>query len=336
MRHFILFLSVVLFFTAGHALAQDVIQAETTVQAVAPLGDAVVDEAIPTLTEDVMAPEPDTAGISASLAEDVKTGDATVMEDKNADGFQRSTPENLAKLYWRLGVFDSGDDRAVDNFMLITECDLYQANVNNDFEWKKVREAAKTSLEIRRKSFPTKFEFLIPVELGNYDPELGGFPLQDAYAYNNVQRLEVVGNSIQRELCGTTGEIKDYPRNLMLILEKPFTYNFAKVDEHVAQAYIVRKQKEVMKHDVDVRQKRYKRTAYVRLRVDFNEYQGTIRGRNGVLLAIMKADLKGIDLFEDGQEVLLMSSSDAVDVSIDPNIPGGRAEPAPTSESVSP
>lgn len=325
MKHIFLLLSAILTFYTGAARAQEV-QPEAAVEVIAPAtADDAIDAVVPTLTEDVMAPEPEPMGISASLAEDVKTGDATVMEDKNADSFQRSTPENLAKLYWRLGVFDSGDDRAVDNFMMITECDLYQANVNNDFEWKKVREAAKTSLEIRRKSFPTKFEFLIPIELGNYDPDLGGFPLQDAYAYNNVQRLEVVGNSIQREICGMTGEIKDYPRNLMLILEKPFTYNFAKVDEHVAQAYIVRKQKEVMKHDVDVRQKRYKRTAYVRLRVDFNEYQGTIRGRNGVLLAIMKADLKGIDLFEDGQEVLLMSSSDGADVSIDPTIPGGKA-----------
>lgn len=327
MKHIFLLLSAILTFYTSPTSAQET-QPEATVEVIAPAtADDAIDAVVPTLTEDVMAPEPEPMGISASLAEDVKTGDATVMEDKNADSFQRSTPENLAKLYWRLGVFDSGDDRAVDNFMMITECDLYQANVNNDFEWKKVREAAKTSLEIRRKSFPTKFEFLIPIELGNYDPELGGFPLQDAYAYTNVQRLEVVGNSIQREICGMTGEIKDYPRNLMLILEKPFTYTFAKVDEHVAQAYIVRKQKEVMKHDVDVRQKRYKRTAYVRLRVDFNEYQGTIRGRNGVLLAIMKADLKGIDLFEDGQEVLLMSSSDGADVSIDPTIPGGRIAP---------
>lgn len=300
---------------------------DSVVQAVAPVTDTAVEDFVPTLSDTVMAPEPAVSPITPAMAEDVKTGDATVVEDKNADVFLKSTPVNLAKLYWRLGVFDSGDNRAVDNFMLITECDVYQNNINNDFEWKTVREAAKTSLEIRRKTFPTKFEFLIPIELGDYDEERGGFPLLEQYAYNNVQRMEVVGNSIQDDICGTSGEIKDYPRNIMMILDKPFTYNFAKVDEHVAQAYILRLQKRVLKEDIDVRQKRYRRPAHVRLRVDFSEYQGSIRGQNGVLLAIMRAELKGIDLFEDGREVMLLSSSDGSEVSIDPDIPGGGLPP---------
>ncbi len=252
---------------------------------------------------------------SESIARDVKTGDATVApESTKLTGYVRGTPANLSKLYWNLGVFDSGDDRAVDNFMLINECKIYQNNVNNDFEWKKIRESAKKFLNSNRKSFPTKFEFVLPVELGTYDEVRKGFPIVDIYAYNNVRRFEIWGNSLDRELCGRIGEVKDYPRNLMLIMEQAFTYNFVPVDEHVAQAFLVRKQNEVLELDTDIRQSRYKRVAYVRLRVDFHEYLGSIRGRNGSILAILEGKLDGIDLFEDANSVLLLSSSKPEDL----------------------
>jgi hypothetical protein len=252
---------------------------------------------------------------SESIARDVKTGDATVAPDSTKlTGYVRGTPANLSKLYWNLGVFDSGDDRAVDNFMLINECDIYQNNVNNDFEWKKIRESAKKFLNSNREKFSTQFEFVLPVELGTYDEVRKGFPIMDVYAYNNVRRFEIWGNSLDRELCGRIGEVKDYPRNLMLIMEQAFTYNFVPVDEHVAQAFLVRKQKEVLDIDTDVRQQRYKRVAYVRLRVNFHEYLGSIRGRNGSILAILEGKLDGIDLFEDANSVLLLSSSKPEDL----------------------
>lgn len=258
----------------------------------------------------VPAEPPLLSATAVKMREDVRTGDATVIMDKYKDDYVRGTPDNLARLYWRLGVFDSGDSRAVDNFMLITECRMYQNNINNDFEWAQIRIAAKDSLKIRKEKFPTKFEFLLPVELGNYDANRGGFPLTPATAYNNIRRLEITGNSTQRDLCGKKEEIKDYPRNVMMILENPFTYNFAKVNEHVAQAYILRKQEEIINLPVEIRQSRYQRLAFLRLRVDFSEYQGNIRGQNGDILAILYGKLDGIDLFEDDQEALLLSPSE--------------------------
>src|SRR5690606_2537387 len=78
-------------------------------------------------------------------------------------------------------------------------------------------------------------------------------------------------------------------------------------DEHVAQAYIIRKQKEVLDLTYDVRQNRYSRVAYVRMRVNLNEYQGNVKGQDGSILSILYGDLEGIDLFEDPYGKMLLS-----------------------------
>lgn len=233
--------------------------------------------------------------------------DVTVMKDPYAETYVKGTPGNLSKLYWRLRVFDLGDDTAVDNYMLINECDLYQRYINDDFEWTKLRNAARGMLEKERDKFTNSFMFILPVKLGRYDTERGGFHLVENSHFDTVRRMEITGNSLARQICGRTGEIKDYPRNLMLILKQPFTYNFAKVDEHVAQAYIIRKQKEVLDLTYDVRQNRYSRVAYVRMRVSLNEYQGNVKGQDGSVLSILYGDLEGIDMFEDPYGKMLLS-----------------------------
>jgi hypothetical protein len=239
--------------------------------------------------------------------------DVTVMEDPFAGEYIKGTPENLSKLYWRLRVFDLDDDRAVDNFMMINECDLYQRYIHDDFEWAKIREAARSVLHKERDKYSGQFEFILPVRLGRYDTDHNGFYLIDDTEFKSVRRIEIVGNSLSTEICGTTGEIKDYPRNLLLILKKPFSYNFAKVDEHVAQAYIIRKQKEVLGLDYDYRKSRYNRVAYVRMRVNLDQYQGNVKGQDGVILSILQGDLEGVDLFEDPYGRMLLSTLDYAD-----------------------
>ena len=272
------------------------------------------------LTSSALAQETPEANLPQDQEYTVPTGtladqvgamsEMTIVEDKYAGEYAKSSPQNLSKLYWRLHVFDDGDDRAVDNYMLLNECQIYQDNINNEFEWSIIRDTARKMLKQKRDTFPLKFSFILPVELGEYDPIRGGFPLSDRFNYQNIRRLEVTGNWLTTELCGKQGEIRDYPRNIMLILDKPFTYTFAKVDEHVAQAYILKKQQEVLNLDYNMRQKRYRRPAFLRLRVDIYQYQGNIRASQGTgVLAILQGKLQGIDMFEDYGETLMLSSS---------------------------
>lgn len=234
----------------------------------------------------------------------------TVLEDKYAEEYLPGTVPNLSQLYWRLHVFDVNDDRAVDNFMLINECEIYQNFHDDDFEWEDIRNAGRDMLKEKKSEFSTKFKFLMPIDLGKYDTEKGGFELISNTAFKNMRRIEISGNSMQRDICGYKGEIRDYPRNIILILNKPFNFEFLELDEHVAQAFILRKKYRTEREHRNYRNLDYDRLAFVRIRVTFSQYQGNIKGRDGNALAVLYGRLDGIDIFEDPTEKQLLTSID--------------------------
>lgn len=291
----------------------------------------------PAASQDDVAPSPSSFDPEAVTGDVPQSTDAdvTVIKDPYGENYLKGTPDNLSKLYWRLRVFDLEDDYAVDNYMLINECDLYQRYINDDFEWTKLRNAARSVLKKDRDKYNNRFVFILPVKLGRYDTEMGGFHLVNNTHFDTVRRMEITGNSLSRAICGKTGEVKDYPRNLMLILKDPMTYTFAKVDEHVAQAYIIRKQKEVLDYEYDTRQSRYNRMAYARLRVVLDEYQGTVKGQNSSILAVLHGRLEGVDLFEDPYGKILLSKGQMIEGTPDPKIAGPArtiSDPMPSSD----
>src|SRR5687768_4094387 len=139
----LLFLALGLFVSSPDANAQDeVVPAVTAV--------TEEEEKKPEETSPVQAPHAETAQTPPPAAEsNPKTAESempdseeaaedqevTIVKDPFAGDYVRGTPQNLSKLYWRLGVFDGDDDAAVDNFMMINECRIFQNNINNDFEW---------------------------------------------------------------------------------------------------------------------------------------------------------------------------------------------------------
>lgn len=341
----LLSVAVFMFSPSGEAVAWD--EQTAPVQEIsAPVPDEVPEPAAQMrMQAGLSEPEPRTAPANDEAAQQQQEeyieefgavppktdADVTVMADPFAGQYQKGTPDNLSKLYWRLRVFDLDDNAAVDNYMLINECDLYQRYIHDDFEWVKIRDAARTVLKKERDAYSNQFEFILPVRLGRYDTEYGGFHLVEGSAFENVRRMEITGNNLATEICGRNGEIKDYPRNLMLILKKPLSYGFAKVDEHVAQAFIIRKQKEVLGLDYDSRLKRYDRVAYVRLRVNLEEYQGNLKGQDGTILSILYGTLKGVDIFGDPYGKMLLSTLDVTDpeaLSREMAVPGNASNQA--------
>lgn len=95
------------------------------------------------------------------------------------DEYQIITLRSLSKLYWAIGKFDLTDTRAVSNYLLINECDLYTQYYNDDLEWRKVQEAARDYLSKNMSHFSTKFEMVVPITLDRYDIENQKFMLDE-------------------------------------------------------------------------------------------------------------------------------------------------------------
>lgn len=246
----------------------------------------------------------------AELQNDLAGEDVTIIEDKYKDDYVLPTLENISRLYWKKNALDINDNESIDNFLLINECPIYERFYEDDFEWLRVREAAKNLIIEEREKFSHKFKIVVPVDLGRYDSIRQGFPLINKTAFKSLRRVEIGGNSYGEDVCDKVGVIKNYPRNIILILNKPFTFDFIQLDEHIAQAFIVRQKYEEALRPKDLGNRDYDRLAYARMRITFSEHQGITKGRDGFPLGVMFGKLDGIDVFEDPFEKRMLAGFD--------------------------
>jgi hypothetical protein len=234
--------------------------------------------------------------------------DVTILRDDFAGKYHPSTLEYLSKMYWRLGTFDMEDSEAVANYVKITECKLFTEYVNDDMEWKQIVETMRQHIEKTRSTYPLNFQFVLQLRLGRYDPEQGGFPIVDRTGFNNAKRIEVDSIDKQQSICYDNHPIKDYPTQLIILLTQPFSLDFLKLDEHVAQAYILRKKSEYSSMADRERVSRYERDAYLRLRVTFSQYHGNVPKAGGQPMAILQGNIDGYEIFEDAKQKRMMLS----------------------------
>ena len=230
------------------------------------------------------------------------------MRDDYAGKYNPASLVNLSKLYWRLGAFDANDDMAIANYVKINDCKIYTDYLHDDLEWSEIVKTMKKHLSGVRDHFPTNFQFVLNLHLGRYDPATGGFPIVDRTGFKDARRITVGSLDQNQEICFDSKEIKDYPKSVVIILAKPFTLDFLKLDEHVAQAYILRKQSEYSQLSDEAKVKHYEREAYLRLRVSFYQYDGNMTGDNRTTNAIVYAILDGYEVFEDPEQKRLMAS----------------------------
>lgn len=177
---------------------------------------------------------------------------------------------SLSKLYWRIGKFDISDDEAIDNFMMINECNIYREYSLNDLEWKRIRESTRYHISNSVDHFPSHFQTLVPLELGNYNEEGQYFEIKPESQILNVRKIQVVGvqdNSSGSEgrICGVSKRrIKGYPEGLLINVLHPISFTRIPVSPQMATLYLQKVNEKYMKYDLRSRARYYKRMVYMR------------------------------------------------------------------------
>lgn len=240
----------------------------------------------------------------------MQDSEVTILRDNYSGKYNLSTIENLSKLYWRLGAFDLEDDTAIANFLRINECSMYSEYLNDDLEWQQILKTMREHLAKNKDTYPLNYQFVLPLHLGRYDPVQQGFPLVDHTGFEDSKRIEVQSNDQEKEICHSKSATPDYPLGIVILLPQPFTMNFVKLDEHVAQAFILRKKADYLKLDEGQRLKSHEREAFLRLRVTFSQYNGNLRGTDNQIMAILFGQIDGYEIFEDYAQKRLMLSVD--------------------------
>jgi hypothetical protein len=237
------------------------------------------------------------------------TGDIKPIKDD----YVITSYDNLAKLYWALGMLKPDDQRAIDNFLLITECDLYQRFYHNDFEWIKIREATLNKIKKETPQYPMKFEIIIPIEFGRYDVDKQEFEVTPKTKIIDMRKLDFSHNPIIRPVCGVPGEIYGYPHNIIVALNRAFTLERVPVDPEIAELYIDETRDMNSLLPVNVQMPSYRRQAFLRLKVHITKYKETVYSISGDLRAVLFASIDGVEVYADSHKMkpMYMSSSDS-------------------------
>ncbi len=232
--------------------------------------------------------------------------------------YETPTVKALSHLVWALNLYKVEDDFAVDEFMRINECDMYRSFNSDEVEWEKIRDATRDFLIENKSDFPTRFEFMLPIKLGDYIESKGVIEVQDDFKIKNLRRFELVASDYREasDPC-VRGHIvaKGYPRAMVLEFSRPFNLTHVPVAKEQAMRYIKEKLN-IMKKKYDRVAQSKKlalslRTAYLLIKVKIFTY-GKFLGLNyqELLTVQMMGVLEGYEIYEDyGRERLMYSQN---------------------------
>lgn len=252
-----------------------------------------------------------TATINVSSAQ--SQSEEPEIEKKEIE-YQEPSLSNLSKTYWRLMKFDSDDDSAIDNYMKINECELYNEFYHNEFEWSGIRESGRKLLNENKKDFPVHYRFVQPLALGEYSFDRQGFNIADEYKINGLKKFEVASNELYREVCGDKRAIPGYPSALVIELTRPFIFDFVEYEEQRAKSLIKNKMKSyenLLQHQKSRENYLKSREIYLVSNIKMFAYKPKdVRSQHGYYTAKFLSILESIEVYSDKELTQLMYKKD--------------------------
>ncbi len=222
--------------------------------------------------------------------------------------------KNFAELYWAISKFSVDDDEAVDNYLLINECDLYRDYFQNEFEWGNIRERARDELTKKKDTFNTRFEYIQPLKFANYNMDTKQFYIWEPYKIFGARSFEILAEDLYDTVCGITyrESIARYQKGLYVELNRPFTVDKIPVRPEMAESYI-RMHNERMR-DAGLRAKDREalyssRDAYLVMKIRVFAYKDDVQTKENKLAKVL-AVLESYQIYGDRDRTMLLFERD--------------------------
>ncbi|MCB9989091.1 MAG: DUF4852 domain-containing protein [Rhodospirillales bacterium] len=228
----------------------------------------------------------------------------------NSEDYVPTTLDNLSKLYWALAQLDINNDEAIDYYLMINECDLYTQFYFNDLDWHNIREASRREIFRRLPEFKRTFDVLIPLELGRYNTEKEYFEVEPESMIDSKTRFQIETSRYDAAICGYDREIPNYPRNLELVVSRPFSLRKVPVSRDLADEYLKMVSLKYEGIGQTRRLRYYTRMAYMRVKFSVMSYRGMSRGNTGGLMASVFGRIDGLEFYADEEKKFLLHEED--------------------------
>lgn len=210
----------------------------------------------------------------------------------------------MLNLYWKAGVLKLDDDKAIEEYIAVTSCNVYREKYQDDFAWPEMIKTTREYLRQYSPRFATKIMVIQPIALGRYLPDKKIFQVSDDTQYHNVRRLFIADYSADRIPCpGTSvGMPKSAPLRAVITLPSGFSLKKIPMTEDYARqiiAYIDGRLK-----STDIGLSRRDRFAYVRFYFTIKGFDAIDSGNSPTSFFSESAvnfsgNLDGFEIFAD-------------------------------------
>ena len=120
-----------------------------------------------------------------------------------------ATYENMAFALWAMGAYNVTDDAAVDSYLQVSKCKVFEKYREDDFIWQNIREGARREIVYFAQDYPNRFYIDSLVALGRYDFESAAFKLLPEFQFTNTGTIRFPFYSKNFRICGSD-EYRDY------------------------------------------------------------------------------------------------------------------------------
>lgn len=154
-----------------------------------------------------------------------------------AEIYVHPTWDNLLKTLVRYGALDLTEDRIVDEYAIVTDCDIFKTFVGNDFRWNQVRDTMRESVQMNLTHFPTAYVYEDKFALSYYDFQ------QQMFMFNNKNLIQKVNAFFLYRTNGhTCGDrvIQYLPKSFRAILDESVTLPGLPLTQRSADALLRR------------------------------------------------------------------------------------------------
>ncbi|MER2520477.1 MAG: DUF4852 domain-containing protein [Bdellovibrionales bacterium] len=86
-----------------------------------------------------------------------------------ADEYAKPSWPSMVRVLARFNAFDFSDEKLLEEYAIVTECEMYEQFYRDDFRWHKVLQAVKTSIGQFSMTYPTSYAYDVELQLGRYD-----------------------------------------------------------------------------------------------------------------------------------------------------------------------
>jgi len=158
-----------------------------------------------------------------------------VASPASAEDYIKPDWTTLIRALVRFNALTLSDDRLLDDYAAISECDLYRKLHSDDFKWQKVRDAIRESMKMNIATFPTAFGYETSLQLDRYDFPNKIFRFSQKTTIHNVNTITLF--KFNRPVCGDVN-VKYLPSFFRAVMDTPLYFDGLPLAQKDAEALL--------------------------------------------------------------------------------------------------